>query len=168
MEIQTIAFIDLDPNGSYTYSDYLSWTFEERLELFRGRISLQPRSYTPLHQTVMGNLVCLLYPIARISGLSLFHGPLDVRLFAEGLENDLVNTVVQPDILLVEKEKLDEDGCVGTPLFVVEIISAATAEKDLITKFALYQEAGVKEYWIVHTGDKYNQCYVLEGVPQFS
>ena len=27
-----------DPSISYTYADYLQWQFEERLELFRGRI----------------------------------------------------------------------------------------------------------------------------------
>lgn len=29
---------DLDPNGSYTYADYLTWKFKERIELIKGKI----------------------------------------------------------------------------------------------------------------------------------
>ena len=28
----------LDPNGYYTYADYLSWKFAEMVELIRGRV----------------------------------------------------------------------------------------------------------------------------------
>jgi len=28
---------DLDPNGYYTYEDYLTWTFPERVKLFKGK-----------------------------------------------------------------------------------------------------------------------------------
>jgi hypothetical protein len=35
----TITSLDqLDPNGTYTYADYLLWKFEERVELLRGKI----------------------------------------------------------------------------------------------------------------------------------
>ena len=33
-----LTFNDLDPKGTYTYADYLKWTFEERLELIKGKI----------------------------------------------------------------------------------------------------------------------------------
>jgi len=29
---------DLDINKTYTYADYLKWTFDERLELIKGKI----------------------------------------------------------------------------------------------------------------------------------
>ncbi len=49
-------FEDLDLNGSYTYADYLKWKFEERLELFRGKIfKMSPAPNRP-HQDISANL----------------------------------------------------------------------------------------------------------------
>ena len=28
----------LDPNGNYTYADYLTWQFDETVELFKGKL----------------------------------------------------------------------------------------------------------------------------------
>ncbi|NCU16693.1 Uma2 family endonuclease [Pallidibacillus pasinlerensis] len=47
------------------------------------------------------------------------------------------------------KSKLDEKGCNGSPDLIVEILSPSTAKMDKILKRNLYEEAGVKEYWIV-------------------
>jgi hypothetical protein len=32
------SFSQLDPNGSYTYADYLTWKFSEFVELIKGRV----------------------------------------------------------------------------------------------------------------------------------
>ncbi len=53
-----------DPSVSYTYADYLQWKFEERLELFRGKIFKLGAPNTK-HQVISGNLICL--PIATFS-----------------------------------------------------------------------------------------------------
>ena len=29
---------DIDPNGDYTYTDYLTWRFKERVELLWGKV----------------------------------------------------------------------------------------------------------------------------------
>ena len=44
---------------------------------------------------------------------------------------------------------MDERGAIGAPDLVVEILSKATAHKDLNIKLLLYQKFGVREYWIV-------------------
>ena len=39
----------------------------------------------------------------------------------------------------------------GGPDLVVEILSPSTAKKDLNEKFALFEEHGVREYWVFDT-----------------
>lgn len=64
------------------------------------------------------------------------------------------DTVVQPDIIVVcDRDKVRDDGIHGAPDFVVEVLSESTAEKDLTIKRALYEAAGVREYWIVGPTD---------------
>jgi len=59
--------------------------------------------------------------------------------------------VVQPDICIIcNLEILDEKGCNGAPDLIVEILSPSTSEKDATIKFDLYEEVGVKEYWMVY------------------
>jgi Uma2 family endonuclease len=45
---------------------------------------------------------------------------------------------------------------------IVEILSPSTLKKDITEKFALYEESGVKEYWIVHPLDKVIQVFLLQ------
>ena len=46
----------LDPNGSYTYADYLTWKFNERVELFKGRIFKMSPAPNRFHQEISINL----------------------------------------------------------------------------------------------------------------
>jgi Uma2 family endonuclease len=71
--------------------------------------------------------------------------------------------VVQPDIVMVcDERKLDKRGCRGAPDWIIEILSPATAARDQIQKLALYEQQGVKEYWIVHPGDRIVTVYRQE------
>ena len=81
--------------------------------------------------------------------------PFDVRLPEGDEADDEIITVVQPDISVIcDPAKLDNRGCRGAPDFIIEILSPATAGKDQIQKVALYEKHGVKEYWLVHPGDR--------------
>ncbi len=44
---------------------------------------------------------------------------------------------------------------------VIEILSDSTSKTDLNDKYDLYEEAGVKEYWIVYPKDYIVQIFVL-------
>ena len=80
----------------------------------------------------------------------LYSAPFDVRLPYPSEDDMSTTTVVQPDITLVcDLEKLDARGCLGAPTLVVEILSPETAAKDRREKFHLYEQVGVREYWII-------------------
>ena len=69
--------------------------------------------------------------------------------FAVNLSEDGKN-YLEPDMIVVcDKNKIKEDGCYGTPDFVIEIISKSTKARDYGIKTLKYRNSGVKEYWIV-------------------
>ena len=72
-------------------------------------------------------------------------------------------SVVQPDLCIIcDESKLDDQGCHGAPDLIIEIISIKNAKHDVDTKFRLYEEAGVMEYWIVYPEEKMVSLYYLE------
>lgn len=77
--------------------------------------------------------------------------------------------MVQPDISVVcDQATLDEKGCIGAPDFIVEIVSPSTAHLDYIKKLALYENFGVKEYWIIQPIDKVVMVYHLNEQGQYT
>ena len=58
---------------------------------------------------------------------------------------------------------MDNIGCKGAPDLVMEILSPATQRHVRVSKFNLYQKAGVREYWIVDPESKSVQVFVLDG-----
>jgi Uma2 family endonuclease len=80
-----------------------------------------------------------------------------------GEADDEVDTVVQPDVLIVsDRHKLDERGMRGAPGWVAEVLSPTTASHDQIIKLAAYERAGVPEVWLVHPTDRTLTIYRLE------
>ena len=60
--------------------------------------------------------------------------------------------IVEPDLLVVlapQAGRLQERKVAGPPDLVVEVLSPSTRHVDRGAKLALYQRAGVREYWIV-------------------
>jgi Uma2 family endonuclease len=153
-------FSDLDLTKQYSYADYLLWQFSERVELIKGFIQKMSPAPSMIHQTVSQNLSGLLYSVLKKSRCRLFSAPFDVRLPIPTSKKD--TTVVQPDLCIIcDESKLDEKGCNGAPDLMVEIISKNNPKHDIQTKFNLYEEAGVKEYWIIEPYDKILFVYTL-------
>lgn len=140
-----------DPSLTYTYADYLKWNFEERLELFRGKIFKLSAPNTK-HQVILGNLGTEIISFLKGKKCRAFLAPFDVRLPAKNRKKDNeVTTVVQPDICIICDEfKIDARGCCGAPDLVVEILSPGDSKKEIKLKYDLYEEAGVLEYWIIY------------------
>ena len=154
----------LDFNKTYTYADYLTWRFTEFVELIKGKLLRPMAGPTRLHQTYSTNLVSEIQQFLKGTACHVYHAPFDVRLTTPGTNgNEEILTVVQPDICVVcDRAKLDDRGCLGAPDWIVEILSPGTANRDTRTKFDLYEESGVGEYWIVFPGLKSVSVYVLE------
>jgi Uma2 family endonuclease len=89
--------------------------------------------------------------------------PVDVFLPARPDQpEDDVDTVVQPDIVVFcDPEKATPRGIWGAPDWVIEILSPYTSRKDMKEKLELFEESGVKEYWIVDPGNRYVHVYRL-------
>ena len=145
------SLADLDLNGTYSYADYLSWKFEELVELWRGKIMRRMSAPTDLHQTVAGNIFAAIHTYLRRQPCQVRIAPYDVRLPQPGRTTDeTVYTVVQPDICVIcDLSKIEPRGCLGAPDLIIEVLSPGTAARDWKDKFDLYEEAGVGEYWIV-------------------
>lgn len=61
--------------------------------------------------------------------------------------------VPEPDVVMVQADRLGAHAVEGTPLLVVEVLSPANRGADLVRKRALYAEAGCPSYWIVDPGE---------------
>ena len=153
-------FSDLDLTKTYTYADYLLWQFQERVELIKGFILKMSPAPNMIHQTVVNNITGIFYINFKGKPCRVFQAPFDVRLPIPSAKKN--STVVQPDLCIIcDESKLDARGCNGTPDLMVEIISPNNSKHDVHTKFNLYLEAGVKEYWIIEPNDKIIFVYTL-------
>lgn len=147
----------LETDGTYTYADYLTWEIKERLELIKGKVLKMSPTPSTNHQRVSGNLHGFFWNFFRNEPCGLFAAPFDVRLIdlRKSTANKDIYTVVQPDLCVVcDASKIDEKGCVGAPDLIIEIISPGNSSREMKLKFNLYQEAGVKEYWMVDVVEK--------------
>ncbi|MEM8525582.1 MAG: Uma2 family endonuclease [Bacteroidota bacterium] len=154
----------LDVNARYTYADYVLWKFKERVELLKGRL-LPMAAPNVKHQRISGNLYLKLGSYLIHKNCDVFHAPFDVRLpLPESkVTEDKVDTVVQPDLCVVcDEQKLDEQGCIGAPDLVVEILSPGNSRREMKDKMELYEEAGVLEYWVVDPERRVVFVYYLD------
>lgn len=148
MEITNINQLDL--NGTYSYADYLLWKFKERVELFKGKILKMSPAPNRKHQEVAGAIYLEVASLFKDKLCKVYIAPFDVRIPKQNKEDKDVFTVVQPDLCIIcDPNKLDDRGCIGAPDLVVEILSPGNSKKEMKSKFELYQEAEVREYWIV-------------------
>ncbi len=154
MEITKLSQLDL--GATYTYADYFSWRLKERLELLRGKIALMSPAPSRYHQLVVGNLHGFIWQYLKMHHCQVFMAPFDVRLPQSGSSPEApIYTVVQPDVCVIcDPSKLDAQGCIGAPDLVVEVLSPGNARKEMREKFELYEEAGVREYWLVNPAER--------------
>ncbi|MBK8503842.1 MAG: Uma2 family endonuclease [Saprospiraceae bacterium] len=146
----------------YTYADYLNFTFDYMVELIRGKIYKMTPAPTSRHQIVAGNLYYCLRNKLKDNQCQMFIAPFDVILPIYNQKRDSPNTVVQPDLCIIcDQTKILEAGCFGAPDLIIEILSPHTSKKDLTKKYEVYEESGVREYWIVFPKEEIIETYLL-------
>jgi Uma2 family endonuclease len=159
VEEPIVSYVQLDLNRQYSYVDYLKWKIDERIELIKGWI-MKMSSPSSNHQIVVSKLYKILDKYFEKSNCTLFFAPYDVKLEIPKAIKD--HTVVQPDLLVVcDSTKIKPNFCEGSPDLIVEILST-NSKHDLKTKFDLYEEAEVQEYWIVDTDRQTIIVYYLQ------
>ena len=140
----------------YTYKDYVKLpSFDVGgilWELINGVIQMvsAPKD---IHQELSSNISGELYNFIKKNkkDCKLRFSPYDVYL------KD--NIILQPDISIIcELDKISKRGCNGIPDLIVEILSEGTKRNDLPggSKFNIYQEFLLQEYWIVDPLDAEN------------
>ena len=154
----------LDLSKRYSYKDYLTWHFSDFVELIRGRIVKMSPAPQTRHQVVVLNIAAAIKQYLRKKQCQVFVAPFDVRLPKKSeTADEQIFTVVQPDVCIVcDPNKIDRRGCLGAPDMVVEILAPGNMSHDARTKYALYEEFRVKEFWLVSPGDENVVVYHLQ------
>lgn len=148
----------------YTYGDYLDFDFEYMVELIRGKIFKMSPAPSRLHQIAIGNMYLDFGNYLRKKKCDVYIAPFDVVLPVQNRKDKNKNTtVVQPDLVVIcDPSIVDSACCFGVPDLLVEAISPHTKKKDIRLKYEVYEEAGVKEYWVVYPLEKMLEIYLLE------
>jgi len=163
-EITQLSQLDLDKD--YSYADYLTWQFDEAVELIKGKIMLMSPAPNVKHQNIVTDLGGILYNYFYKKPCKLFYAPFDVSLYDRKkslVANKEIQSVVQPDLCVIcDTSKLNEQGCVGSPDWVIEILSKGNSKKEMQLKYDLYEESGVLEYWLVYPYERAIHQFILD------
>lgn len=149
----------------HTYGEYLTWPEGSHAELINGTAYIrEPPAPARRHQEVAGELYLQIRLALNGKSDRVYFGPFDVRLPQQGEADELIDTVVQPDVLIVrDARKLDPSGMRGAPDWVAEVLSPSTASYDKTVKIPVYERAGVTEAWLVDPMARTLEIYHLQG-----
>lgn len=143
--VRETAILYDDGKKFYTLDDYYSLPDERRVELIDGRF-YDMASPGTAHQIAVTDIFFHISDyIRKNQGACIpFVAPMDVQL-----DNDEY-TMVQPDIfVLCDRDKMNKRCVAGAPDWIIEVLSDSTRRKDAFLKLHKYQNAGVREYWMV-------------------
>jgi Uma2 family endonuclease len=136
---------------NYTYEDYLhiDQSSQERVELIFGTIYMMAGA-SAKHQDIVGNIFYLLKGLSQLDRQCIPRiAPFDLKLT---IHNKI--SVVQPDIMLFCNNEV--------PYAIFEVLSPSTAYKDKTIKKDLYEQSGVKEYFLVNIEFKLIEKFLLQ------
>lgn len=156
--------LPLRDDKHHTYGEYLTWPEDVRYELIDGEAYLMAPAPDLAHQDVAGEVFRQLANQLAGKPCRAFVAPVDVRLPKANEADDQIDTVLQPDVLVVcDESKLSRRGVRGAPDWVLEVLSPSTAGHDQVTKRRIFERAGVQEFWLVHPMDRVLTVYRLVG-----
>ncbi|MCB9227495.1 MAG: Uma2 family endonuclease [Chitinophagales bacterium] len=150
----------------FNYAEYLTWKVKERIELIKGRLFKMSPAPARIHQRISRDMQFIMMKYFGGHDCELYNAPFDVRLVdkkEKSKKDEDITTVFQPDLCVIcNKEKLDDRGCIGAPDLIVEILSPGNSIKEMKYKYDLYEENGVREYWVVDYTHQLVYVYVLK------
>jgi len=136
----TVELLDQLPDDNLKY------------EILDGLLLVSP-SPIPRHQRAIFRLGRILDD-ACPADLELFIAPLDWRPDER--------TSLEPDLLVVAKDRIGERNIRENPAIVVEVLSPCSRRFDRLLKFGRYAEASIPQYWIVDPGRPSVEVYDLD------
>ncbi|MBR1730079.1 MAG: Uma2 family endonuclease [Selenomonadaceae bacterium] len=132
---------------------YAKTSDREDYEIINGQVYMMSRPSTN-HMKIGGNIFNAFKNYLKGKRCETFY---ETSVFFDD-DNNFI-----PDVIIVcNPEIIEEDGIYGAPDLVVEILSPSTARNDKISKKAIYEKFGVKEYWIVDPFGKSVEVYLLK------
>lgn len=144
-----------------SYEEFLAWADEDvHAEWVDGEVIVQMPPKEP-HQRVVTFLIQLLGLFIQLFQLGrLLPAPFEMRAIPDG-------SAREPDLIFIAREhleRLSEERLSGPADLVVEVISDDSVARDRADKFYEYQEAGVREYWILDSrpGRERTDFFVLD------
>ena len=152
---ETSAYNVSSAQDEFTVEDYLKLPEEERMEIIDGVI-YDMAAPTDIHQVIRDEVFARFREhIRKKKGKCItVTSPIDVQLDCDN------RTMVQPDIIIVcDRNKFKKGRIFGAPDLVVEVLSDSTRRKDIFIKGHKYQNAGVREYWLVDPKKKRVHVY---------
>ena len=135
-----------------TLAEYEALPEDVRFELIEGEIFVM-EAPTRTHQILVFRVAQQIaeYIDKKKGDCEVILAPFDVLLD----DNADKPTIVQPDVLVIcDKDKLTERRCEGAPDFAIEITSPSGIQRDYVKKLNIYNDKGVREYWIVNPYQK--------------
>ena len=161
-------FNDIDVSLTYSYANYLNWFFDDRVELISGKVFKMSPAPSRVHQEISRDIFTPLVNFLKDQPCSTYAAPFDVRFPKQSKADKDVYTVLQPDICVIcDKSKLDDRGCIGAPDLIIEILSPGNSKVELLHKYQVYEEFGVREYWVVSQSDESVLVYTLNEFQKF-
>ncbi len=143
----------------YTYADLQRIDDDNRYEIINGNLYLMSAP-TVTHQMIAGAIHAQLYNFLLGKTCKVFIPPIDVAL-SKNKEDNKIKNIVQPDVLVVcDPNKIEKKKIFGAPDFIVEVLSN-DRRHDMLYKFNLYQNWGVKEYWMIDPEEGIIMPYIL-------
>ncbi len=138
-----------------TYEEYLSFTTDAQIvEWAEGEaIVYMPPIY--LHQLIISFLDKFVGGFVDYFNLgSFFPSPFEIKLWPGGPSRE-------PDLIFIShahSSGLKRERFIGGPDLVIEIVSPGSVTEDRVRKFTEYEQAGVREYWLIDPRSRKQQA----------
>jgi len=153
-----IVQLRIPRQGEWTYEHWLNFPDDGwKYEIINGVLYMSPAP-TPKHQDVISELLILMRLYAKQHNLGkVLIAACDVKLPGQDVpfEPDII-FVRQANRHIIGPKRID-----GVPDLVVEVLSPSNAHYDRKTKFNIYQQEGISEYWMVDYHAETIEIFIL-------
>ncbi|MCM1106422.1 MAG: Uma2 family endonuclease [Blautia sp.] len=137
--------MDFAQKDLYTIADIKALPEGQRAELIDGQMYMMAAPGR-IHQEIVGELFGIIreYILRKKGACKPYISPFAVFLYKDE------KNYVEPDISVIcDTNKLTDEGCCGAPDWIIEVVSPGSLRMDYMIKLFKYENAGVREYWIV-------------------